>query len=192
MKRVLTTSIYLLGVLIVMGFTVRPIWADPVVMLMPKDPNKELPMITFIAGDLNNEKTTAKISFSNDFGDFSVCLINGTGVRLDGLDIRLMMPQPANITGMDSTGFFVGSGPALITFPGNASQLVFSVAFPNPGTGVPPGAMFTIKLSGFTGKTDADIIPTGVPEPTTILLLGTGLAGVAIKTRKRLKRGKSG
>jgi hypothetical protein len=30
-----------------------------------------------------------------------------------------------------------------------------------------------------------------IPEPTTMLLLGTGLAGVAIKTRKRLKNRKS-
>ena len=30
-----------------------------------------------------------------------------------------------------------------------------------------------------------DVTPT--PEPTTLLLLGTGLAGVAIKTRKKFK-----
>ena len=33
--------------------------------------------------------------------------------------------------------------------------------------------------------------PNCTPEPTTMLLLGTGLAGVAIKTRKRLKHRKS-
>ena len=32
----------------------------------------------------------------------------------------------------------------------------------------------------------------GVPEPATVILFGTGLAGVAIKTRKRLKRRKIG
>jgi hypothetical protein len=35
-------------------------------------------------------------------------------------------------------------------------------------------------------------VETETPEPTTVLLFGTGLAGVAIKMRKRLKRGNSG
>jgi hypothetical protein len=40
----------------------------------------------------------------------------------------------------------------------------------------------------FTWRDDTDVIP----EPATMLLLGTGLAGFVIKTRKRLKSRKSG
>jgi hypothetical protein len=54
----------------------------------------------------------------------------------------------------------------------------FSMAFPdrdvNPGQTVPIQA-------------NIGVAQQQIPEPTTILLLGTGLAGVAIKTRKRLK-----
>lgn len=43
---------------------------------------------------------------------------------------------------------------------------------------------FDLSTGNFTSKTTAQV----VPEPTTIILLGTGLAGVAINTWKRFKR----
>lgn len=48
----------------------------------------------------------------------------------------------------------------------------------NPGQTVPIGASIAFAEQQ-------------LPEPTTILLLGTGLAGVAMKTRKRLQRQQS-
>jgi len=72
-------------------------------------------------------------------------------------------------------------------------------------TGWPVGTQFEVTFSytinGQTVFMDPFIVITiastaqgetiATPEPTTMLLLGTGLAGVAIKTRKRFKRRKS-
>ncbi len=69
------------------------------------------------------------------------------------------------------------------------------------GTGLFNGATGTLSGPGsvtflpgnFTNGTNTlNGTITTVPEPTTMLLLGTGLAGVATKVRKRRKANKSG
>jgi hypothetical protein len=74
---------------------------------------------------------------------------------------------------------------------------------PNPAGGI-PGQQTTCGIGSFRlGFADIGINPgetmeimggigsaqqQPIPEPTTMLLLGTGLVGVAMKTRKRLKK----
>lgn len=170
MKRILAIFVRGLGILIISSYFAATVWANPVVTFTNQIPPN---MLSTPLTDLNPRQLCNSVSTCG-----VIILTNNTGFVLKDFHILAIPPQTTPIMGQGGEFFEDASG--------TNQNINFAVGANSPGIGI--GETFAIFTFGFSSDTQLIGVPTtGVPEPTTMLLFSTGVAGVAIKTRKRLK-----
>lgn len=167
MKRISAIAGSTFGVLILLSSFATSVRADPTLLISTGTPDGSL---TRPVPDLNTFKLCG-----GELGPCDLLHLKNTSTFVF-TDFHIVISPPLS-TPIDARGFgdfeLAGATGSTVDF--------------NISGGLRPGETFTISFLGFSSDTMAFANATSTPEPTTMVLLGTGLAGVAIKLRKRHK-----
>lgn len=126
--------------------------------------------------------------FNISLGSFTVLSQGGTGFSLNSIDLSQLSMIATGTINLTFTGFFVGGGTTVQTFSFNQfgfQTFTFNPTFTNLASvdfpQIFPGFQFdNVVVNESNG--------TVIPEPTTMLLLGTGLLGVAARVGRHRRR----